>query len=730
MPVNNKLLEQHLDSLNNTNNGATPNAVLSQLEKSFRLLEKLTIKPEPPVIITGYRNHDHLIRKQLEEGEPPRHWRYRLINKLARLSKQASNLTTNNKAELQGLHEQHRKMADAIRWTASHDQEPGMTYIPFAQSLQGQQAIDEAGRMSDTDAAREHIQKIQADQIMDHINQQLPVPADEATANKLTPREVLIIGKDVWQVADLISTNTSPSEMTAQVFRSLKDEGRINGHPLPAHYAELWEQASAEGFDKRLDRNQEPGTRTYNGLQDRLPHHNAITLANRASKNFDITNIEISYYDNQNPDDPSLKNLTTYTPNHSRVVVTENEDRSLVVATQWHPETPNHVVVTAPGRGHRITHIPESASNNTRLDIISEAASDLPRLLNPHAVQKRLDQIREGWRALPTTDAKSLKHGLDTVQQELKGLAANLPPPGYGTSHQDEVTADLIKLNLLLGREYNLTPISFSTPSGMNTASKNCKPDREVIRTDNGDGTTDIHFMKTDDATSPFQATGEWFKGIANDNVQAMIATAARTEGWTLGAKALPHEGLSVFAPPTENSHAGNIYVGHWMSDESIKKTTCFTPIGALHKNATGDPLFLNPKLPGPLRSDDEANQMSYATLNLMHDDQTPTLLLHEAYDTASFDGDYLIELCDGHGYPSCSGAQFNIHSELFHVASDTDLKTAVTQQIALSSVSHQEKTKIIENVQGKSWHIALMEAEESMNQSPESAEFEIPGMS
>ncbi|KXS55329.1 MAG: Uncharacterized protein AWU57_315 [Marinobacter sp. T13-3] len=738
MPVNQTLFNKHLDALRAAQGEPDWQDTADKLARSYGFLEDLQIQEGmESVIITGYDSEDDLAAAQLLEGEPARHWRFRLMNQLARLRQQMAHTHPSDGDAIQAVRREHQGMTGAMEWLVKQDREPPMRYVPFAQSEIARQAIKrEADVNNDPDQARVRLREYQASVISDYIKSQLPPARDGEQPARLTDRETFAIGKDIWSVAAHLSSDDSPSLATARLFSELLNErrmdhrGKVDGNGKPVVImAAFWDQVSNAGFDKHLDKHVSPAMKSHLLLQDRLPVRDVLNWLHRTVKDFRLSSVEVSYLETINGDHSPIMALTEPSPEHARVEVigTEAINRPLL-ATQWHPDAPNHIAITSPGRGVMVTHLPDGEDADARMARIQEVATELPISLNPMQAQKRLDRIKQAWYDLPTDDQAELASGLNAIERDIKTLARQLPPPGMGSAKYERVTTDLVKLPLLMGRDRHLMDLEFAPPKGLGSIPTDQRPDRFVDRINNGDGTTDVVFDRAGSApgTEP-----ERLRGIPNEQVRASIAGLAAENNWTLGTRPTGLPGYSVYAPSQAENPERNVFIGHWMSKGERDLLLKHKPIGLLHRTTKGTPLFESPALGEPRRNEEDAERMKYATINMMHDGETEPMLIHGAYDTASYDGDFLVELADDDGWPACSGTQIAIPPELFQHASDKELKTAISQLVALSNAPENLKAEILDHMRTKTWDQALDEADYfmSMDMEPEPMPDELPGM-
>lgn len=733
MPTNLAVLKRNLDIVRSQSpEDLQVPRVLSQLHISQQALEDAAIPFDNHSVSIPAKNDDQATMYSVNEEYTARQWRYQVLSDLNFLRERASQAESPTaSAELQKVNEAHVGLADLIEWVCEEDADPTQV-MAFQETDRGRKALTEATRaaydkfgpsnMRETRAAIErHLGEELAQSYVDYLDNQFPKQTSLSEAPMLTERDVLRLGKELWS-AFRYETNTPENRIGATLAAGRQEnQWQIEDRFLKADY---WRSAIDTAFEQALPSYSQWTATTQ--LQDRLTPAQAMKSIKRnartARKQFNPVDPVVTYLED-GVDNSVLSDLGRDGVNH--IVVFGDKQGDPLVATNLYPGLLDYALLTAPDKNCKAVHL-KSSDAQARLQVLQSVAQELKPKLTPQRldwIDREIEKTFQMWRDLPLTDRHDLKAGIKDVHERIHQLARELPAPGVrgGASGRDSVRR-LVELALLSGMPRNDgRPLEFRLPDELETGPFGLCPAAEVTRVDNGDGTYDIHWQGLDDHGNTKDEPYRVARSVPMSDMNAYIRRVSSEAGEIIGLRAPTIPGLVVhdFTPE------GNaVTTGHYVSEQERKASVTHSPYTLLYRDSTGTPLF--DWKDNRYRSGADAREMQEVAVEMMHGGTLSGEQTLQAIEVASFDGDFLLDLNQAEedlvGTP-----QFNLNPELFRVASRDDLKTALCQHIACSTLESTRAGAMIQNVQNGSWIDAKRSLDEMLG--PYSEEPESPGI-
>jgi len=310
---------------------------------------------------------------------------------------------------------------------------------------------------------------------------------------------------------------------------------------------------------------------------------------------------------------------------------------------------------------------------------------------NPESIAKELHAIRDDLLELARTEFT-----LESVEPAIHGGKEGYP------KEWDQARTRLMTLIHVIDKVTNAdheTEVSLALPGYLG---KSEKPDVEVIRTDNGDGTMDVQITDVQENMSKAGNIEACFLSIPTANVMQEVQTWAASNGITMIGEAVPgRPGLSV----TRLDDAGNRqHEGYWLDASAKDALPKIKPSSFLI-----DQQLKNPPIA------DHVEECRHFAIGALHD-ETSNYSPDEAYDVLAFDGDSLI--VPGYEDGVLDGYTITIPDPGLFVGEERALRTAIAQAIALDdTLPDGVRCKAAKLIQETPWEEAVERAQPSSNQ-------------
>lgn len=731
MPTNLTVLRRNLETVRSqTAEELQTPRVLTQLHTSQQAVQNAAIPFDHSDIVIPAKNENELTSWKVQEQYTARQWRYQILSDLERLYKRASLADSKTGgSDLQKVNEAHVSLSELIEWVCEQDVDPTQV-LAFQETENGRAVLIEASKAAYREFGTHNMREARAaiekqlglelaSQQEDYLAKQFPRQTSLTDAPTLSERDVLRLGRELWSA--FRHTKDAPeSEIGATLAAGQKqNQWQIEDRFLTADY---WRSAASNGFDWALPSYSE--WIAIIQLQDRLTPTQALETIERNARSARMTLNAVDpvvTYLEDGSDKAPLATLGHDGANRFLVIADRN-DNPLVV-TSLHQGLADYAVVSAPGKNCKVAHL-KSPDAEARLEELLSVAQELRPQLNKQRltwIDSEIEKTFQQWRDLTVSNLPDLKAGLLDVHQRIHQLANEIPSPGAGSHAGRGCAQRLVELALLSGMPRdNQNPLKFRLPDALETGSHGIRPDAEVLRADNGDGTCDVSWHDLDKHGNTNDEPYRMARSMPTSQANQYIARVSRESGERVGIRPLNLPGLAVHDFTTDGQAAP---VGHWVSESDRNKWATGVPHSLIYRNNDGSQLFnWNDDR---FRTSEDAHELQEIAVELIHGGTLTQEQTMHAIEVASYDGDYLLDVeqaeIDLVGTP-----QFNLQAELFRMSSRDDLKTAICQHIAQSSLEQSRASVKIQNVQSGSWIEAKRSLDEMLG--PYAEETDMPG--
>lgn len=764
MPVNLKLLEAHIERAKATPpNSVTRRKVSVALAESIRLMDDVALDRDNPVTIIQSNNQNTLTAELIHREQNERTYRQQkyniiqtlsgLMESISRTSHSAvSDLSAGDKKALEEAHRIHQSLGQQMQRIALASRD-AINLTPWANTRTGRRSIaravedaqDKHGTKPSALARQEIAKRTGQDFLRDYedyLNNQFPTNQPDGSRPELSIRETLILGRQVYDAlkSQVDMTNdfvasTLPSQVNAIVV-SGQNTLRYN---LPTEEGiatpEFWETLIKNNFSApELLENIDHLSNTM--LQDMLPPDQVVRslMATLPSQSHNPVNPKIVYLDsefgNDRPEDqPDILQIGIDLDNAIQVIA--DEDRQPVVVRALNGDLPDHLIVTAPGKSHKIVHAPSNPENTIkervkeRVETILDTAKTLEPNIPAPVVEERIRRLQKQWAGLTNKESmgspEALVSQLDKLHQEIRETASMIAAPGFGQPAQRDNAKALVELALLAshgGSEYQKLP--FRSPGGAGIKASNQRPGLVITKDEKlQNGGHLVHVEHTDDNGQPaglqhIQANAGPGEERGQRVADAIIEASGQKDGHDKNVsvgKPIPQiKGLLTF---TIGESGKPIQTGHWLSDEDRESITHHSPIGLTHRDTKGQPLFDE----NENRTSPATQSLKDAAVYLIHGESiTPDNAIWAA-EMAGYDGDYMLTVDPE---DLAGSAKIRIQDSVFRECGPEDIKRHIIQKITLSETEPGQASEMIDRVRNTSW----TKAQDTMNGLFEEADF------
>lgn len=706
MPVNLAEMDANLRTVEQQASGElTAPLIRGQLEMTLKSLRDTAIQTDPNPIEIPTHNTLEFAQAGLTAKLSPRQWRHQTINEIERLIERLNQAHPHDRAEQAHINQIHKWNADLIREVCAYDIDP-VQVLPFRQTARGRDTLTMAAKEAteihghDIRKGREHINRRMtaalADHLQQHINEQFPVATGRTAAPVLSERDVLTLGKDVWDA--LSEKHDNPATQTATLLKAGCDQNRwqVDQRFLTSSY---WIGAHSTGFDLALPAHSELSAITR--IQDQILPWDALEIVRGSSSRFEFSPNKptVQFIDSGNPQEVSQLQHFRQEGKNTKVMVAPDRNGEPMMIAPWSADTPNYYLVTAPWKLYQILRVDEGVDGKDRLAIFQNAAETLGNNRNAQWVGTQVEALSRRWKELPTNAPEYLKDELRSIQSDLTELATHLPPPGHGSKEQLDAARNLIKLMTWMPTsDPGNTLLTFRLPTHRGTCPDNQRPNALVDRHDNGDGTSDITWHTIGDSGIASPESFNSLRNVLNHEASSAIANEALKGNYTYGATQPGAPGFNVHTP----SHNGaSPYVGHWMTQEDRKALTQRS-VASLRS------WMADPDDPA-LRDNFQADLAAYAIVELVYGQTISSQQADNVYDGLIFDGDLILDATSDNP----GRIAITLPKGLTRIAAPEEIKAALSQQVALNpELAPDRAQEILGNIQRTDWTQAIETAE------------------
>lgn len=745
MPINIAALNEHVDRVNEIHpNQINRRMMTTLLGTSLRYLNDVALPADQPETSFSATNDRELMLEVMRQSSGPslRQQRYQLGLTFAEIMDSLTEvgfsdqdtLSSQDKAALQTAHRLHQSTSRQLASIAGYDVEP-IRFKQWNETPTGRNSLARAVQEAQnthgtklTESVRRDIAKQTGSEFLGmyqaYMDSQFPTNQPDETRPKLTPRETLILGRQLY---DAMAAQRSPesnhvgASLAYQVSSALVGAQNTLRWNLPAIEGiateQWWDNAINQNFSLfDIAPSYDDLTKTHVQDQISTPEVMQLLNANVSAHLRDPHKPHVMFLESWDTDSMAAIMSLDKGENNRIAVLASNQDTPIIV-TKLGKGCPDYLVVTAPDKGYQIVHCPDERGDletraSNRKSMILSAVDQLQPNIKPEATAQRIEALHKRWRNLSEKSdylsPTALKKQLEKIQTDAKNLALTINAPGKQMmpEHRDNLK-ELVVLAMLAGHENSERDAwRFRTPTGTATRPEYQPPALVVTeQTTQANGTVSITLHFTDEQGRP-SGEGHQFSDIPKTQLAQTLAKEISKLAPTSRDIGKPVDVYHGLITHTATPNGDLIQSGHWLSNADKKALTHATPLGLAYANLSGNPLFPE----NWYRTNQDAQSLKDAAVYLIHGESISPEEAGFLAEMASYDGDYALkaDLEDFAGSP-----KIRIDPFLFHNASTEDVRRHIIQKIALSPEDQSVKDALIERVRTTS----LTKAEHRMQE-------------